>query len=123
MRGCWLVFLLQPEDGEETNEIIPLANGSSAVGTREYYYQRLVAIGLKEGKEELIPLVEKFVLGPNPELHAIFFQGRDVNLTNRKTGSTLTPDRSQQDASAQAAERIHPATRNEVFFEETAATV
>jgi len=86
MRGYWLVFLLQPEGGEETNEIVPLADGSSAVGTREYYYQRLVAIGFKEEKEELIPLVEKFVLGPNPDLHANFL-GRDVSLTNRKTGS------------------------------------
>ena len=50
MRGNWLVFLLQPEGGEETNDFIPLADGGSAVGTREYNYQRLVTLGFEGQK-------------------------------------------------------------------------
>jgi len=94
LRYLVLIFYLEnPPSGEPA--IVPLSDGSTAVGTREYYYEKLAELELQEGTRGTIQMCIAEFLEVDPHLYALNVGEYEANATNQATGesegvSTLT---------------------------------
>ena len=89
----FIVYLEGPLSGEPA--IVPLSDGSTAVGTREYYYEKLAKLGLQEGTIATIQKCLDEFLEVDSRPYTMNLGEYEVHATKQDTGesagvSTLT---------------------------------